>query len=171
MSKKDRRPDAPAAKQPSEPARSVGERASYVQQPDALADTDPRANKTITQNDSLNDLSAASVGAQAATAKGELPDHAVTPPAPPAATPFDAIVKRDAALPADAPVKVQCSTCQYGQDTTLGGLRRCRANPPQAHFVNRMFGDKTTSGAHAIGMWPVVEDWDACGHWQNVDLS
>lgn len=97
----------------------------------------------------------------------------------PPATPLDDVVARTAALPAAAPVKVQCASCQYGQDRSLGasadrggkGQRRCRANPPQAHYFSRSFGDGSDSGIHAIAMWPVVQDTDACGHWQNVDLS
>lgn len=148
MSKKDRRPTPPAPlHQPSEDPRSGGERGDHA----PLADTDPRTNKTTTQNDSLNDttppIEALGRVAQIETNRPPEPD-----------------------APA-AGIKPSCASCTYGQDKTLGGLRRCRANPPQAHFVNRMWGDNTTAGVHAIAMWPAVESHDFCGHWQNVDLS
>lgn len=71
-----------------------------------------------------------------------------------------------------AATKIQCSTCTFGQDLKLGGgQRRCRALPPQAHYLSRHYGDGPESGALAIAMWPVVADTDACGIWQSYDVS
>lgn len=75
-------------------------------------------------------------------------------------------------IPPAEPKKVCCRTCAYGQDLSLGqGHRRCRANPPQAHYLSRFFGEGPGAGVHAVAMWPVVADTDSCGHWQSYDVS
>jgi hypothetical protein len=73
------------------------------------------------------------------------------------------------AAAAPAPVKIICATCAYGQDLSLAKLRRCRANPPQAHYLSRFYGEDQTAGVHALAMWPQVKDDDSCGAWQSMD--
>jgi hypothetical protein len=72
---------------------------------------------------------------------------------------------------APQPVKLSCATCTYGQDTALAGQRRCRAQPPQAHYLSRFFGTDQSSGVHALAMWPQVKDDDHCGAWEPVDAA
>lgn len=90
--------------------------------------------------------------------------------------PADPPLTAVAAKPVDTPPAaittpaVCCKTCTYGQDISFGiGGRRCRALPPQAHYLSRFYGDGPSSGVNAIGMWPVVKDTDSCGAWQSME--
>jgi len=56
---------------------------------------------------------------------------------------------------------IRCAACLWGQDISLGpDLRRCRRNPPTAHYQNRQVGH--ASGVIALGMFPTVADQDYC---------
>lgn len=56
---------------------------------------------------------------------------------------------------------IRCKFCLWGQDISLGpDLRRCRRNPPTAHYQNRQVGH--ASGVIALGMFPTVADQDYC---------